>query len=340
MARGMTALAAALLLFTARPAASEGPEGDAVSRFVSIVLGAAGGLTEGDLSAYLLAPVGSTAFACLDAGTLLTGIRRSREMGSFADLEIPPIAGPDGWILRHHVGAYLISHAHLDHLAGLILNAPEDTPKRIYGLAFTVDAIRDHLFNWRVWPNFADDGAEPRLRNYRYVRLQPGREEPLVGTALSVEAHPLSHAGARSSTAFLLRAGTWRALYVGDVGPDAVERSDGLETLWARIAPRIRDGTLRGMFLEASYPDGRPDEELHGHLTPSWMMRELRRLAKRVDPAHPELALRDLTVIVSHIKPSLEPGASPREQIERQLDAHNDLGVRLVVPRQGQRIEF
>ena len=50
-----------------------------------------------------------------------------------------------------------LSHAHLDHISGLILNAPDDSPKPILGLDATIDTLRDHVFNWRVWPNFGNE---------------------------------------------------------------------------------------------------------------------------------------------------------------------------------------
>jgi len=309
-------------------------------RFVAIALGAGGGPGQDDLSAYLLAPAGSSDYVALDAGTLLAGIKKAWNAGSFRDLRPPADAtlAPEGWILRERVKAYLISHGHLDHVAGLIVDSPEDGSKAILGLPSTIDVIRDHLFNRRAWPNFGDEG-EGALKKYRYARLEPGRAQAIAGTAMSVEPFVLSHASV-VSTAFLIGGGGAAALYFGDTGPDAVEGSDRLSAVWTRIAPLVRDGTLRGIFIEVSYPDGRPDHLLFGHLTPAWLMHELRRLAERVDPTNPAQALRRLTVVVTHIKPSLNTGPSPRERIAGQLAERNDLGVRLHVAEQGQRIEF
>ncbi len=308
--------------------------------FVAVVLGAGGGPGQDDLSAYLLAPAGSADFVSLDAGTGLAGIRAARAHGSFGDLRPPPDSplDADGWILRTRIKAYLLSHPHLDHVAGLVVDSPEDGPKPILGLAATLDALRDHVFNWRVWPNFADEGQAP-LGRYRYVRLAPGQPTSIPGTPMTVEAHPLSHAGVQS-TAFLVRAGAAAALYLGDTGPDAVERSSRLGALWARVAPLVREGALRAVFVEVSYPDGRPDHLLFGHLTPTWLLRELRRLAELVEPAAPAAALRGLTVVVTHVKPALERDAEPHRRIARELAARNDLGVRFVLARQGDRLAF
>ena len=58
---------------------------------------------------------------------------------------------------------------------GLVINSPDDESKDILGTAATIDAIRDHLFNWRIWPGFGNEGAGFNLKKYRYVRLAPGQ---------------------------------------------------------------------------------------------------------------------------------------------------------------------
>lgn len=305
------------------------------ARFTVVVLGAQGGLVGDDLSAYLVAARGSAGFVCLDAGTLYTGLARAAARGAFPGLPRDP-----GRLLRDHVRAYLLSHPHLDHLAGLVLAAPDDAPgKPIAGLAPTLAALQGHLFNHAIWPNFADAGAPPALARYTLLELPPERPVPLPAGDLSVEAWPLSHAGS-PSTAFLLQQRDGSALlYLGDTGPDAVERTDRLARLWRRIAPRIRTGTLRALFVEVSYPDPRPDEQLFGHLTPKWLAAELAALAALVDPNDPA-ALRTLTVVVTHIKPSPTAGPDPRAEIQTQLARTDTFGARLVYPHQGDRLEF
>lgn len=335
--RAQMALRLALLLCVglARHVWAEEP------RFVCVVLGAAGGLTEGDLSSYLIAPAKRTDFVALDAGTLMTGLRAGIAAGSFDNIKMPPDSPlcREGHILRHHIKAYLLSHAHLDHVAGLVINAPDDGSKRILGLPSTIDSLRDHLFNWKIWPNFGDEGKGFCLKKYRYVRLAPGKEQAIDATAMNATPFALSHSGL-TSTAFLIRAGEHYALYFGDTGPDEVEQSDRMKTVWQSVAPLVRKRKLCGLFLEVSYPDPHEDKKLYGHLTPRWMLKELRRLAGLVDPAEPSKALKDLKVIVTHIKPAVTSGRSAREEISEQLKRLNDLGVEFVFPKQGDRIEL
>lgn len=329
----------ALSVLSVAPAPADEPA------FTCVVLGASGGLDESDLTSYLLARAGSSDFVAFDAGTLRAAVRRAHWAGALEGIE-PPEGDPwtyDAWFLRERVRAYLVSHPHLDHVSGLALNATDDArTKPILGLTPTLDVLRDHVFNGLVWPNFTDEGAEPRLGTYRLVRLEPGAPRPIEGTGLVVEAHPLSHAGS-TSTAFLvgLEDGSAQVLYLGDTGPDPIERSDRLAALWDRVAPVVRAGRLRAVFVECSYPDDRPWDRLYGHLTPEWLARELGHLASKVRPAGDSLtALAGLRVVVTHVKPSLQRGPSARERIMAELAKHPLCGATATAPVQATRLEF
>jgi cAMP phosphodiesterase len=69
------------------------------------------------------------------------------------------------------------------------------------------------------------------------------------------------------------------------------------------------------------------------------MMHELMELATMVDSGHPETALREVPVVVTSIKPSLQKGCMCN-RIARQLQQKNDLGVRFIVPTQGESLLF
>lgn len=336
-ALGVVAMALLGCTPSVTPRGSEA-SGFCTSRFTVVVLGASGGLYEDELAAFLVAPGSSTDFVALDAGTLLSGIRRARVRGSLADVLLPPgTLDFDGWLLREKITAYLLSHGHLDHVAGLVIASPDDAAKPIYGLSSTLDAVAGDLFNGRTWANFTTEGSAP-LGKYNLVRLVPGRPERVREGPFTVSAHPLSHTRTTTSTAFLLEAGGAELLYLGDTGPDAVEGGGRLGALWTRVAPLVRRGTLRAVLMEVSYANGRPDALLFGHLTPAWLSTELRALANVVRPSAPEGALAGVTLVITHIKPSLARGVDARALVSEQLVPLRELGLRVVVPQQGDRI--
>src|SRR4029434_4818428 len=144
--------------------------------FKGIPLGVSGGNNESNLSAYALAVTGTNAYVCLDAGTLYYGIRKA--------IAAKLLEGTVLAVLQNNLKGYLISHPHLDHIAGLILNSPDDSAKPIYGLPFCLKVLQEEYFNWKSWPNFGNDGVKPLLNKYRYTTLSTEEERPLEQTSM------------------------------------------------------------------------------------------------------------------------------------------------------------
>jgi cAMP phosphodiesterase len=296
----------------------------AAPAFTVVPLGVKGGLAEGNLSAYLVAAAGSPDYICLDAGSLRPGLEKAvanRVFTTSADA-----------VLTQAIKGYCLSHPHLDHVAGLLLNAPDDAPKPIYGLARCLATMQQDYFNWRAWPNFANGGPPPALGKYQLRELMPQQETPLANTSLSVQAFGLSHGPGTQSAAFLVRSRESYLLYLGDTGADDIEQTHCLRDLWLAIRPLVQRRQLKAIFIEASYPNAQPPAQLFGHLTPALLLRELGVLAQLAGPA----TVRGLPVIVTHLKPT--PGNEAL--IREQLVAGNQLGWRLIFPEQGQALQL
>jgi cAMP phosphodiesterase len=296
---------------------------NAQKAFKIVPLGVLGGIDESNLSAYMVAPVQSNNFICLDAGTLHYGIEKAIENKVFT--------GNADIVLKKYIKGYFISHSHLDHISGLIINSPEDSSKNIYAFADCINTIKTHYFTWASWANFANEGEDPILKKYTYKVLTPGLETDIENTSMKVKAFPLSHSNL-ISTAFLVQSKDDYLLYLGDTGADEIEKSYNLQNLWEVIAPLIKAKKLKAIMVEVSFPDEQPDKTLFGHLTPKWLMTEMEALGKLTGAN----SLKGLNVVVTHLKPPY----SSIEKIKQELKAENKLGLNLIYPQQGHQLEF
>lgn len=308
----------------------------AADGFDVVALGALGGIEDGNLSAYLVRPYDDDRAVTFDVGTLVKGLRVADDRGALGGIRVPDDSplGRIGHVLTTKIKGYLVSHAHLDHVAGLIIASPDDSKKPIYVLPSVGAALVDTYFNWQAWPNFTDRGKAPQLKKYPIEELKPGVAVPLQDTKMTVTAFPLSHGGVES-TAFLVESDGDAILYFGDTGPDPVEKSTKMHDVWAAVADKAKQRKLKAILIESSYTSDRPDTQLFGHLTPKWLMASLRELEGLAGKG----ALKDLPVVVTHIKYSLTR-EQPQMRMRAELTAENDLGVRILLPDQGSRWHF
>jgi 3',5'-cyclic-nucleotide phosphodiesterase len=294
------------------------------SAFQVVPLGVKGGIDEKNLSAYLIAPKNTKDYICLDAGTVNAGIEKAIENKVFK------VSTSE--VLRKYIKGYLISHAHLDHVSGLIINSPADSSKTVYATNKCMEMIENHYFNDQTWANFGDAGVGFPLKKYHFKTLTINEETPIMNTTMTVKAFPLSHVNPFESTAFLIKKGEDYVLYLGDTGPDAIEKSDKLKALWTAVAPLIQNKQLKGIFIEVSFPNEQPDKFLFGHLTPNYLLKELHVLE---DLAGKD-SLKGFKIIITHLKPPAKNIVKIKEQIKSQ----NDLGLKIIYPEQGKKFEL
>lgn len=292
--------------------------------FKVIPLGVYGSMHEGNLSSYMLAVKNSDDYVCLDAGTLHDGIEKA--------IRGKTIEGSAADVLKKDIKGYLISHPHLDHLAGLIINSPDDSSKNIYALPFCINTIQEKYFSWKSWANFGDEGEKPLLKKYHYVTLSEGSETPLANTNMFVQPFELSHSNPNKSTAFLVRYDSSYVLYLGDTGADTIENSDKLDKLWHYIAPLVQRNQLKGIFIEVSFPDEQTKDKLFGHLTPQLLYQEMQKLLLLTGKG----SLQNIPVVITHIKPN----GNNEILIKKELAQKNDLRLSLIFPQQGMMIKL
>ena len=177
----------------------------------------------------------------------------------------------------------LLSHSHLDHVLGVPLLADSVMRRRsskrppivVHGLQATLDALRSHIFNGAIWPDFTRlPSAEQPI-----LRLQPFQTgDVLQFGARRVEVLPALHTVPAVGFAVLGAQGSW--VFTGDTAPNPA--------LWQRLAGLQVDS----LVIETAF---RNDESqlaaVSRHLHPAALGRELQQLQQ---PA---------TVYITHIKP-------------------------------------
>ncbi|KAL6707526.1 elongation factor EF-1 gamma subunit [Coniothyrium glycines] len=98
--------------------------------------------------------------------------------GAFAGLAFPHASARANalHVVREHISTYLITHPHLDHVSGFVINTAAfhntSRPKRLAALPFTVNAIKNHIFNNVIWPNLTDEDGGVGLVTFQ--RLAEG----------------------------------------------------------------------------------------------------------------------------------------------------------------------
>jgi cAMP phosphodiesterase len=99
-------------------------------------------------------------------------------------------------------------------------------------------------------------------------------------------SHGCNAQGTYDSSAFFLKhdPSNREFLFFGDVEPDSISSAPRNLQVWRAAAPKLAANppTLSAVFLECSWPSGRNDDTLYGHLTPEHLLAELVSLAKEV----------------------------------------------------------
>ena len=183
---------------------------------------------------------------------------------------------------QQQVQSIVLSHSHMDHTTSLpffvenVFGKLRDAVE-IYASPATVYAVRKHLFNNDVWPDFTriPNHLLPALRFHELADEVPFEVGGVRFTPISVN-HLVPTFG------YLIEKDGAKVLWSSDTGPT---RRLG------EVANSIKD--LAAVWLEVSFDNRlQPIADLSLHLTPQTVAVELRQLKRRVP------------VLLHHLKPT------------------------------------
>ncbi|KAH9981463.1 cAMP phosphodiesterases class-II-domain-containing protein [Lactifluus volemus] len=257
--------------------------------FDLVVVGSGGGPYETNLSSYLFKPCDARwgdGMIALEAGSGIGTLHQllSKDHALFNLFGNCP-----------RVKCFLISHAHLDHVNGLVLSAGSlhGPRKRVCAPLHTLK-ILETIFSDRIWPNLASWDADDAAHKLLYDPITFDDSYRTIFPDVSVRAMPVLHgknetAGDYTSSAFFIRHDPTRKefLFFGDVSPDSLVIADD-----AHSGTAAADAPLTIAVWRCSWPSGRPDELLYGHLSPEHVVDELVALAAEVTKARTAAAKR------------------------------------------------
>jgi len=191
-----------------------------------------------------------------------------------------------------------VTHSHLDHVVSIpflvdTVGGMRDSPVTVHATEETLDILKKHLFNWKIWPDFAEipNRDNPYLR-YESFRL--GETVSLQGRR--IRSLPANHVV--PAVGFHLDSGEGSLVFTGDTTTN--------DALWAEVN-RIEN--LRYLIIETAFSNAERELAIASkHLTPDMLAQELSKLTR---PAR---------IFVSHLKPG--EGALTMEEVEAVAGAY------------------
>lgn len=210
-----------------------------------------------------------------------------------ADLSIAELAQID------HV---FLTHSHLDHIAclPLLIDTVGDmrqTPLIVHATDATLEILRNHIFNWAVWPDFSEIPNEetPFLR---YESLRVGQTVELNGRKFT----PLPANHTVPAVAYHLDSGAASLVFSGDTGP--------CPELWRNVN-KIRN--LKYLIIETAFSNREKQlAKVSLHLCPEMLAEELANLQRDAEifithlkPGQSELMMQEILDAIGELKPRM-----------------------------------
>ena len=195
-----------------------------------------------------------------------------------------------------------ITHSHLDHIACIPLLVDSvgfmrDRPITLYATEETLDILKQHIFNWKIWPDFSEipNAQQPFLR---YQPIELGEVVVLQGRKIT--AIPANHVV--PAVGYHLDSGAASLVFSGDTTTN--------DALWG-VVNKIKN--LRHLIIETAFSNSEKELAiLSKHLCPSLLVEELAKFKgdaeifiTHLKPGEVELIMREIDLTRQRLHPKM-----------------------------------
>jgi len=179
-----------------------------------------------------------------------------------------------------------ITHSHLDHVTSIpflvdTVGGMRQKPITVYAIRGTMEILKNHLFNWAIWPDFTEIPT-PEAPFLRYEEIEVGKTVTLGKR--NITAIPARHTV--PAVGYHLDSGAASLVFSGDTGPN--------DALW-KVVNRIEN--LKFLIIETAFSNKeRVLADISRHLCPLTLAEELKKMERNAE------------IYITHMKPGeIEP---------------------------------
>lgn len=174
-----------------------------------------------------------------------------------------------------------VTHSHLDHVTSIpflvdTVGWRRDKPITVHAIEPTLEILRQHLFNWKLWPDFTQipDAKKPFLR-YQAVAL--GKTANVKGRKLT----PLPANHVVPAVGYHVDSGRASLVFSGDTTTN--------DLFWREVN---QIDNLRYVIIETAFCNREKQLAIASkHLCPSMLAEELAKLKRKAE------------IYITHLKP-------------------------------------
>ena len=195
-----------------------------------------------------------------------------------------------------------VTHAHLDHICSIpflvdTVGGMRNKPLTVYAVEPTLEMIRNHIFNWSIWPDFSQIPT-PSKPWMRYQAVQVGETLEMKGRKIT----PLPANHVVPAVGYQVDSGQASLVFTGDTTTH--------DPLW-KVVNKINN--LRYLIIETAFCNRERDLAIASkHLCPSLLAEELAKLERNADvfithlkPGEIELTMQEIEECAGQYKPRM-----------------------------------